>query len=212
MDSQRDPLSGTSTEGGSSRRGRSKQATRQALVTAANELFDEVGYTAALTSDIARRADVAQATLFRYFGTKADLALTHLRAALEDAVLAVHRQPPSDGPYTATLAALDRAPMVESLNSPALRLECQRLDEQPELWAHLCWLSHELKEQLGEAYASRVPSATNPALSRALASAVVDVMVRELRATPASPGEHPVRLACAVSVLRPLFAVAGPDE
>ena len=84
---QGDDEEGTSRERGASFDRSSRTATprdpRESLVVAANELFGEVGYDSAKTGDIAARANVAQATLFRHFETKADLALFHLRAGVE---------------------------------------------------------------------------------------------------------------------------------
>ena len=49
------------------------ERTREALIAAALELFAVVGYDAATTAAIARRAGVSEMTLFRHFPTKASL-------------------------------------------------------------------------------------------------------------------------------------------
>ncbi|MEW1655111.1 MULTISPECIES: TetR family transcriptional regulator [unclassified Streptomyces] len=49
---------------------RDAQGTRQLLLDAASELFAERGYERATVRDIASRAGVNQALLFRYFGSK----------------------------------------------------------------------------------------------------------------------------------------------
>ncbi|HEX6358616.1 TetR/AcrR family transcriptional regulator [Actinophytocola sp.] len=51
-------------------RRRDAAATRQTLLTAATELFAERGYDRTTVRDIATRAGVNQALLFRYFGSK----------------------------------------------------------------------------------------------------------------------------------------------
>lgn len=53
-----------------SRRERQRATTRDALATAALELFEERGFAATTIDDIAERADVARRTFFRYFATK----------------------------------------------------------------------------------------------------------------------------------------------
>ncbi len=61
-------------------RRRDSAATRAALLAAAQELFAERGFERATVRDIAARAGVNQALLFRYFGSKDEL----FRAALTD--------------------------------------------------------------------------------------------------------------------------------
>jgi AcrR family transcriptional regulator len=55
---------------GPRRRVRDKDGKQRALLEAAAEVFAEVGYTAAATKEIARRADCSEAMLFHYFGDK----------------------------------------------------------------------------------------------------------------------------------------------
>jgi AcrR family transcriptional regulator len=72
-------------------RERKKLRTRAAIVTASQRLFAERGYAATTLEDICEEAEVALPTLFRYFETKAHLALaphtgwvTKLQAELQD--------------------------------------------------------------------------------------------------------------------------------
>jgi AcrR family transcriptional regulator len=57
--------------------------TRQALLDAARELFESRGYGAATIDDIARRADMAKATVFAHFGDKQSLLAAIGMADLE---------------------------------------------------------------------------------------------------------------------------------
>ena len=50
-----------------------KQATRERVLQAARDLFDEVGYDDAAIREIARRAGVSVGSVFTTFGGKADL-------------------------------------------------------------------------------------------------------------------------------------------
>jgi AcrR family transcriptional regulator len=61
-------------------RRRDSSATRAAILAAAQELFAERGYERATVRDIATRAGVNQALLFRYFGNKDEL----FRATMTD--------------------------------------------------------------------------------------------------------------------------------
>lgn len=55
------------------RRRRTAGEVRELLLKAAKELFTEYGYAGTSTRQIANRADVSEALLFRHFGTKAQL-------------------------------------------------------------------------------------------------------------------------------------------
>ncbi|MEA2183418.1 MAG: hypothetical protein QOF69_2603 [Solirubrobacteraceae bacterium] len=60
------------------RRRHDAQASRQALLDAADALFDERGYDAATVRDIGERAGVDAALIARYFGSKEGLYLATL--------------------------------------------------------------------------------------------------------------------------------------
>ena len=51
------------------------EQTKLKISSAACELFCEKGYSATSTSEIAKRAEVSEGTIFRYFATKKDLLL-----------------------------------------------------------------------------------------------------------------------------------------
>ncbi|ASU77929.1 TetR/AcrR family transcriptional regulator [Actinopolyspora erythraea] len=70
-----------------SRRRRDPAATRTALLRAAGELFAERGFDQTTVREVASRAEVNQALLFRYFGSKQELfaeVLSHNSEALLD--------------------------------------------------------------------------------------------------------------------------------
>ncbi|MFC7342209.1 TetR family transcriptional regulator [Saccharopolyspora griseoalba] len=58
---------------GAPRRRKDSAATKEALLQAASELFAERGFSATTVRDVAARAGVNQALLFRYFGSKSEL-------------------------------------------------------------------------------------------------------------------------------------------
>jgi AcrR family transcriptional regulator len=60
----------TTTDEEMGRRERKKAQTRQALIDAAWELFDERGYAETTIEDITDRVDVSSRTFFRYFPSK----------------------------------------------------------------------------------------------------------------------------------------------
>jgi len=62
---------------------KTKQRTRDRIVDVARNLFHNKGFKQTTTRDIAKAARIAAGTLFNYFPTKEDLALTLLADALD---------------------------------------------------------------------------------------------------------------------------------
>ena len=65
-------------------RERKKQRTRQLIADTARRLFAERGFEAVPVADIARAAEVSEATVFNYFPTKEDLVYSRLEAFEEE--------------------------------------------------------------------------------------------------------------------------------
>src|SRR5438876_7200005 len=86
------------------RRAAAKQATRERITGAALRLFESKGFDATTTKAIARRARVAEGTVFNYFPTKEDIALHFLEQEVEHAMAAVRAN-----------TRLRRAPIDEKL-------------------------------------------------------------------------------------------------
>ena len=72
-------------------RERKKQQTRELIAETARRLFGQRGFEAVTVAEIARAADVSQATVFNYFPTKEDLFYSGLEA-FEDEMLAAVRE------------------------------------------------------------------------------------------------------------------------
>ncbi|MFF8518606.1 TetR/AcrR family transcriptional regulator [Glutamicibacter creatinolyticus] len=93
-----------------SRRDRNAREKQERIFRAASELFAERGYGAVTTQEIAKRADVADGTLFRYAASKSELLLMvyneEFRAALEAGE--AHAQQ-SDRPVEAIMSLLEPA-------------------------------------------------------------------------------------------------------
>jgi AcrR family transcriptional regulator len=75
-------------------RERKKRQTRQLLADTARRLFAERGFENVSVAEIARVADVSEATVFNYFPTKEDLVYSGLEV-FEDALLAAVRDRPA---------------------------------------------------------------------------------------------------------------------
>ena len=86
------------------RRALKKETTKSRIVAAALTLFRVKGFDATTTKAIARKARVAEGTVFNYFPTKEDIALHFLEQEVEHAMAAVRGN-----------ARLRKAPLEEKL-------------------------------------------------------------------------------------------------
>src|SRR4051812_37855231 len=73
-------------------RERKKQRTRQLIAETARRLFHERGFERVTVAEIAREAEVAEATVFNYFPTKEDLFYSRLEAFEDELLDAIRRR------------------------------------------------------------------------------------------------------------------------
>src|SRR3989441_12814384 len=86
------------------RRAQNKAAIRKRIVTAALSLFQTKGFDATTTKAIARKAGIAEGTVFNYFRTKEDIALHFFEQEVDQAIASVRDNP-----------SLRKAPLEEKL-------------------------------------------------------------------------------------------------
>jgi AcrR family transcriptional regulator len=77
-------------------RERKKQRTRELIADTARRLFAERGFEAVPVSEIAREAEVSEATVFNYFPTKEDLFYHRLEAFEEELVQSIRDRAPGE--------------------------------------------------------------------------------------------------------------------
>jgi AcrR family transcriptional regulator len=86
------------------RRAQNKQEIRERIVKAALSLFQTKGFDATTTKAIARKAGIAEGTVFNYFKSKDDIALYFFEQEVDHAMAAVRENP-----------RLRKAPLEEKL-------------------------------------------------------------------------------------------------
>src|SRR5262245_17949310 len=86
------------------RRAQSKEAIRKRIVTAALSLFQTKGFDSTTTKAIARKAGIAEGTVFNYFKSKEDIALHFFEQEVDHAIASVRDNP-----------RLRKAPLEEKL-------------------------------------------------------------------------------------------------
>jgi AcrR family transcriptional regulator len=77
-------------------RERKKQRTRQLIADTARQLFAQRGFEAVPVADIARIAEVSEATVFNYFPTKEDLLFSGLEAFEEELLASIRDRRPGE--------------------------------------------------------------------------------------------------------------------
>jgi AcrR family transcriptional regulator len=82
-------------------RERKKQQTRQLITSTARRLFAERGFEAVPVAEIARAAEVSEATVFNYFPTKEDLLYSRLEAFQEELLSSIRDRKPGESVLTA---------------------------------------------------------------------------------------------------------------
>src|ERR1043166_5754975 len=70
-----------------------KENARGRIVAAALELFQRKGFDATTTKAIARKAGIAEGTVFNYFKTKEDIALHFFEQEVDHAIATVRENP-----------------------------------------------------------------------------------------------------------------------
>ena len=86
------------------RRATQKQRIRERIVKAALALFQSKGFDATTTKAIARKAGIAEGTVFNYFKSKEDIALYFFEEEVDHAMKSVRDNP-----------RLRKAPLPEKL-------------------------------------------------------------------------------------------------
>ena len=94
----------STTAPSSSRRAANKKAVQKRITQAALSLFQTKGFDATTTKAIARKAGIAEGTVFNYFKSKDDIALHFFEQEVDQAMAAVRDNP-----------RLKKAPLEEKL-------------------------------------------------------------------------------------------------
>jgi AcrR family transcriptional regulator len=125
-------------------RERKKQRMRESIREAALRLFMERGFDHVTVAEVAREADVSEATVFNYFPTKEDLVYARMEAFEEELLDAVRRRPVGQSALEAY------AGFVFAIRG--LMLE-QHAGEQVAAWARMVTASPALENKEREVFA-----------------------------------------------------------
>ncbi len=130
------------------------ERTREALLTAALELFAERGYDATTTSAIAERAGVSEMTLFRHFATKSALVVEDPYDPLIAAAVAA--RPVDESPLAAAARGVgDAWVAVAPPEAAAMREQLRIVASSPSLRGVIAQRSHETEAAVTTALVGR---------------------------------------------------------
>jgi AcrR family transcriptional regulator len=158
-------------------RERRRIETKAAVVDAAEHLFSTQGYAKTRMRDIAHGAGISEATLYRHFPSKPDIAFAGMQDLAEIAIARLAAQPPQPDELDAALAVLaelaDAVPFAA--DAPALR-NVTLVFETPELWDEFeLWVSRAVGET-AQALARRAgrdePELRDEVFARAITGAI----------------------------------------
>jgi AcrR family transcriptional regulator len=161
-------------------RERKKQRTREAVVKAAFELFEERGFDGTTIADIAEAAEIAPRTFFAYFPSKDDVVFHDFEERYAEAASWLRDREPGINAIDAlragiagTIGKLDRAQLREK------RLRKRLVRENESLAAHSDHLMGRFGELLAEAVAEDLgdaPGDLRPRLVAAATAATIRVI------------------------------------
>ena len=161
-------------------RERKKQRTREAIVEAAFELFDERGFDGTTIADIAEKADIAPRTFFSYFPSKDDVVFHDFSEHYDMFASWLRDREPGTNAFDAVRAGIASTLGVadpDHLREKQLRKRLIR--ENDSLAAHSQHLSGKFAELLGQAVAEDLgdePSDLRPRLVAAASAAAIGVI------------------------------------
>ncbi|MCC9308449.1 TetR/AcrR family transcriptional regulator [Kitasatospora sp. RB6PN24] len=159
----------TSEEPG--RREQNRLRTHNALVAAANRLFQEQGYEATTVRDIATAAGVGERTFFRYFPSKENLVLQQVRDLIPLLAAEIRRRPTAEPPLVALREAL-LALAARQDTSPAVLLAGPRPFTPEPISRGDRFLLFDLEETVAAAFLERA-GITEPGLREELRAATL---------------------------------------
>lgn len=192
------------------RRERKKAATRASLERAAFDLFMAHGYRATKVVDIAEAADVSEATFFRYFPSKEDIALTGFRRRVRQVIGEVRRRPIEEPPLTACINSIGSPGAVAFQPGTDQLLEAKLALEAPELLSHYLWIMAEAQRELAIDFAARMGAQPHELGPRLRAAAVIGAISAVFEVWLVNPfGADPQALA--EQAFRDLAAGLEPD-
>lgn len=156
-------------------RERKKDATRRALVRAANQRFHSKGFDATTIDEICSDAEVSRRTFFRYFANKEALAFPHRAERLERFLELLEGAPLNECPFISLRQIAQVFAREYSLNREQQLAQQQLINSTPALVARENEIDRDWENAMAEVFIQRYSSGEN-------SSSQIDLTNIDLRA------------------------------
>ena len=165
-----------------SHREQKKDATRRALLAAANRRFHGAGFENTTIDEVCEDVGISRRTFFRYFPDKESLAFPHRRERLAHFVELLGSAPADESPF-ASLRRIARGFAEEYMRNRDWLVAQQRLlQTAPALLARENEIDRDWESGMAQAFRKRAGSGREAELqARVLAGAVIGVIRATLR-------------------------------
>ena len=142
-------------------RERKKDATRRALVRAANQHFHSKGFDATTIDEICADAEVSRRTFFRYFANKEALAFPHRAERLERFLELLEGAPLNECPFISLRQIAQVFAREYSLNREQQLAQQQLINSTPALVARENEIDRDWENAMADVFIQRYSSAEN---------------------------------------------------
>jgi len=139
-------------------RERKKDATRRALVRAANQRFHSKGFDATTIDEICADAKVSRRTFFRYFANKEALAFPHRTERLERFLELLEGAPLNECPFISLRQIAQEFAREYSLNREQQLAQQQLINRNPALVARENEIDRDWENAMAEVFIQRYAS------------------------------------------------------
>lgn len=156
-------------------RERKKAQTREAIVAAAIDLFEQKGYDATTIEEIADAADVSPRTFFRYFDSKVDVVMDNKEEG-DDLGIRISERPADEGPVVAMCRVMTDELGTMVRENPLFVRQMRVMLGTPSLLAHARDHFNEHEAELTREVAKRLDLPDDDLRVHVIASAVANTM------------------------------------
>lgn len=163
-------------------RERKRARTRQALVTAAAELFERDGYEATTIADVAAAAEIGTRTFFSYFASKEELLFPESDGRIQAAIDAIATRQPDERPASVLLRALTTVgDESDDMTGGLAALRVRLIRTVPAVRGHALRMQLDAQREIARHLAAAYPNELDEVRAAALTGAFIGAISAALQ-------------------------------